>query len=974
MKKIGFKKLIMASFLACCMIAALPAISQKKYHYQTVSGDPLQARIYTLDNGLTVYLSVYKDAPRLQTAIAVRTGSKNDPTDNTGLSHYLEHLMFKGSEHYGTLDYAQESVYLRKIDSLFEVYRVLNDPQQRLDVYKVIDSISTIASRYAIANEYDVMMSALGAKGTNAYTGVEQTVYINDIPSNQLERWLTIEAERFGRPVFRLFHTELETVYEEKNMSLDNDGRKVMEALMSGLYLKHTYGTQTTLGSQEHLKNPSLNALKEYYNSRYVPNNMAIALSGEFDPDVTIRLIDEKFGSFETRPVKPFDVPYEEPIRGPVVKEVVGPDAETMRIGFRLGGYRSNDADVLSIMNMILSNRTAGLIDLNLLQAQKVLSASCFAYVKQDYSSHIFSGSPKQGQSLEEVTELILGQIELVKRGEFPDWMVDAIINDFKMRELRSFESNSARVNMMLNAFIMDVPYEHVAHRLERLSKITKNDIIKFANDNYADNYVIVYKRTGVDQSITKIEKPPITPIEVNRISQSDFVKEVLAREVPKIEPVFLDYKKDIKQSKLEKKIPVNYIQNTENEIFNLYYIFDFGNNHDNRIGLALNYLRYLGTSKYSPTEIQQEFYKLGCSFNVSASDDQIYVSLTGLTPNFETGLSLFEHLLADAQPNDEALANLIGDVLKRRADNKLSKSAILWGALYNYGVFGKESPYTNILSEAALKQLTSQELVGLIKGLGSYEHRILFSGTLSQEQLSKLLAKHHRIPTQFKPSPAEKQFVEKDYSRPQVFVVDYDMKQVELVMLSKSDRFNRANLPAINLFNEYFGSGMSSIVFQELREAKGLAYSAYARYSIPARPDRSHFIMSFIGTQNDKLPEAMGGMSGLINNMPESERSFKTAQESIEERIRTERITKTSILFNYETARKMGYDYDIRKDVFAQVPEMEFNDLKAFQENYLKDKNYNVLVLGNRNQLDMQTLQQYGEVHFLTLEEIFGY
>lgn len=960
--------------LSLLMLAALPVLSQKQFQYRIVEGDPLQARIYTLDNGLTVFLSVYPEAPRIQTAIAVRTGSKNDPTDNTGLSHYLEHLMFKGTENFGTINYAEESVYLHQIDSLFEVYRALSDPQQRLDVYKVIDSISTIASRFAIANEYDVMMSALGAKGTNAYTGVEQTVYINDIPSNQLERWLSIEAERFGHPVFRIFHTELETVYEEKNMSLDNDGRKVMEALMSGLYAKHTYGTQTTLGSQEHLKNPSLRALRDYYNSRYVPNNMAIVLSGEFDPDVVIRLVNDKFGHFKARPVKPFDVPYEEPIRGPVVKEVVGPDAETLRIGFRLSGYRSNDADMLSIMNMILSNRTAGLIDLNLLQAQKVLSASCFAYVKQDYSSHIFSGSPKQGQSLEEVAELILDQIEMVKRGEFADWMVEAIINDFKLRELRSFESNSARVNMMLNAFIMDVPYEHVAHRLDRLSKITKNDIIKFANANYSDNYVIVYKRTGVDESIIKIEKPPITPIEVNRVSQSKFVKDILAREVPKIEPVFLDYNKDINQFVLGKKVPVNYIQNIENEIFNLYYIFNFGNSHDKRLGLALNYLRYLGTSKYSPTEIQQEFYKLGCSFNVSSSDDEVYVSLMGLTPNFEKGLSLFEHLLADAQPNDEALTNLVADVMKRRADNKLSKSAILWGALYNYAVFGEDSPYTNILSEDELKRLTSKELVGLIRGLGSYEHRILFYGTHSEDQLTKLLAKHHSIPSQFKPSPAEKLFTEKDYSRPQVFVVDYDMKQVELVMLSKSDRFNRANLPAINLFNEYFGSGMSSVVFQELREAKGLAYSAYARYSIPSRPDRSHFVMSFIGTQNDKLPEAMGGMSGLINNMPESERSFKTAQESIEERIRTERITKTSILFNYETARKMGYDYDIRQDVFAQVPAMEFADLKDFQEKYLKDKNYNVLVLGNRNQLDMKTLEQYGEIRFLSLEEIFGY
>lgn len=757
-------------------------------------------------------------------------------------------------------------------------------------------------------------------------------------------------------------------------MSLDNDGRKVMEALMQGLYPTHTYGTQTTLGSQEHLKNPSLKSLEEYYDSRYVPNNMAIALSGEFDPDMAIRLIDEKFGALKPRKLVPYDVPVEKPITSPLIREVFGPDAENLRIGFRLKGYQSQDADLLSILNMILNNRSAGLIDLNLVQAQKVLSASCFPYIKQDYSSHIFSGSPKSGQSLEEVGKLILEQIELVKRGEFPDWMVSAIINDLKMRELRSFESNSSRVSTMLNSFVMNMPYEFVANRLERLSRITKDDIVRFARENYGDNYVIVYKRTGVDNSVSKVEKPSITPIEVNRVAQSDFVKKILDTQVPDIEPVFLKYDKDVHLFMLDKKVPVYYIQNVENDIFNLYYIADMGNNNDRRLGLALNYLRYLGTSKYSPSEIQMEFYKLGCSFFISASDDQVYVSLTGLTGNFAQGLELFEHLLADAQPNEEALQNLIADVLKQRNDSKLSKSSILWGALYNYGVYGLDSPFLNILSKDELNSLKAGELVDIIRDLNNYEHRVLYYGTLNQNALAQILAKLHRVPKKLKPIPAEKQFKELETNTNKVFVVDYDMKQVEIVMLSKSDRYRKDNTPSINLFNEYFGRGMSSVVFQELREAKGLAYSAYATYSIPSRPDRSHYITSFIGTQNDKLPEAMSGMIGLLNNMPESERSFNTAREAIEEKIRTERITKSSILFSYERARKLGYNYDIRKDVFAGVQKMNFDDLKAFQEKYLKNKNYHVLVLGNKDQLDMNTLRQYGEVEFLTLEEIFGY
>ena len=211
------KTLLLVLFIA----AFISATAQKTYKYETIPNDPMKVRIYTLDNGLKVYMTVYKDAPRIQTLIAVKTGSKCDPSDNTGLSHYLEHLMFKGTDKYGSLDWAKEKPQLAKIDSMFEVYRKIKDTTLRKKTYHIIDSISGVASHYAIANEYDKMMGAIGAKGSNAFTSVEFTDYIEDIPSSQLETWATVEGERFRNPVFRLFHTELEAVYEEKNMGLD---------------------------------------------------------------------------------------------------------------------------------------------------------------------------------------------------------------------------------------------------------------------------------------------------------------------------------------------------------------------------------------------------------------------------------------------------------------------------------------------------------------------------------------------------------------------------------------------------------------------------------------------------------------------------------------------------------------------------------------------------------------------------------
>ncbi|NTW32381.1 MAG: insulinase family protein, partial [Bacteroidetes bacterium] len=349
------------SVILFCFISDT-AKAQKQYAYKTVTGDPLKARIYTLDNGLSVYMTVYKDAPRIQTYIAVRAGSKNDPSDATGLAHYFEHLMFKGSKSFGSVNYSKEEPFLDQIDSLFEVYRVTKDSSKRLNIYHRIDSVSTLAAQFAIPNEYDKLVGLIGATGTNAYTSNDQTVYVNDIPSNELENWLNIESDRFSNNVIRLFHTELETVYEEKNMTLANDQRKATQALFEGLFNNHPYGTQTTIGTIEHLKSPSIKKIKDYYNKYYVANNMAICLSGDFDPDETIKLIDKYFGTFSKKEIPAFTFKPEESITSPIIKEVEGPDSENINIAFRFKGAGSKDSDILMLLDMILSNSTAGLI------------------------------------------------------------------------------------------------------------------------------------------------------------------------------------------------------------------------------------------------------------------------------------------------------------------------------------------------------------------------------------------------------------------------------------------------------------------------------------------------------------------------------------------------------------------------------------------------------------------------------------
>lgn len=945
----------------------------KVYKYESVPNDPLNARIYKLENGLTVYMTVYKNAPRVQTYIATRAGSKNDPKDATGLAHYLEHMLFKGTDKYGSKDYAKERVELDKIETLYEVYRKTADTTKRKFIYHQIDSVSGYASTLAIANEYDKMLATIGAKGTNAYTWLEQTVYVNDIPSNQLDNWTTIEAERFSNPVLRLFHTELEAVYEEKNRGLDNDGEKSWEALFAGLFPNNTYGSQTTIGTIEHLKNPSLLEIKIYFNTYYVPNNMAICLSGDFDPEETIKLIDKKFGSWKNKPVPVYQPYLEKPIAVPVVKEVLGPDADNIMLGYRFAGANTQDADMLMLLSKILSNGKAGLMDLNLNQKQKVLQAGAFDMEFKDYSSLILTGNPKEGQTLEQLKGLLLEEINNVKKGNFPDWLLSAIITDMKLQETKMYERNSRRADAFVAAFISGIPWNDAVNTIERLSKISKQDIISFTKKNCTDNYVIVYKRTGEDKNVLKVTKPAITPVQVNRNDQSAFVKNIINSPAKDIEPVFLDYQKDIKHLSVKNSIPLLYTENTENKTFGLYYVFDMGTDNNKRLGMAIDYLKYLGTDKYSAEELQQEFYKLGVSFGVYSSPDQIWVYMSGLTENFDKATQLFENLLANAKPDEEALKNLVSDILKKREDAKLDKNEILWGGLSSYGKYGKISPYTNILSNTELQKVTSKELIDITKQLTSFEHDILYYGSSKSEEVQNMLNKNMHLPATLTPVPKAVKYKELEAGS-NVYVVEYDMKQAEIIMLSKDEMYNKDNVPSIRMFNEYFGGGMSSIVFQELRESKALAYSVFADYSISEKKSDPNYVFSYIGTQADKLPEAMAGMMELINNMPESQNNFKACKESILQGIRTERITKEAILFNYKNAQRLGLNYDIRKDVFEKVPGMTFENVKAFESSHVKNKKYTVLVLGKKESLDMKTLEKYGKVNFLSLEDIFGY
>ncbi len=956
-----------------CEDGAAPE-AESKYKYESVPNDPLDARIYTLANGLKVYLTVNKKEPRIQTYVAVRAGSKSDPKETTGLAHYLEHMVFKGSHNIGTINWEAEKVLLDAISDLYEKHRETADPAQKKAIYHQIDSLSHEASKFAVPNEYDKMITSLGAKGTNAYTWVEQTVYVNDIPSNELEKWLMVESERFQTLVLRLFHTELETVYEEFNRGEDSDTRKSWQAMYKGLFPNHPYGTQTTIGEGEHLKNPSMVNIHNYFDKYYVPNNIAICLSGDLDPDATIDLIDQYFGKWQKKDVEPFSFTPDEPLAAVQEINVTGVQPEHVRIGYRLDGAGSKDAIMGKLLGEVLSNGQAGLLDLNVNQKQTVLGASASIVDMVDYSAFMFYGQPRQGQTLQQVKDTLLAQIELVKQGKFDDWLMEACIKNLKLRRMQELESNSSRADYFVSAFTQGRDWKDYIFELDAMSKITKKELVDWTNAKFGNNYVAVYKNFGEDPNRHKVEKPIITPVVMNRDTTSAFFTKFDSLKSDRLEAQFLEYDKLISENALVSGVPVSYIKNDVNGLFSLYYILDMGTDNDKKLGLAIEYLPYLGTDKYTAEDLQKEFFKLGLSFDVFNSRDRIYVTLSGLDESFEEGVKLFEHILTSVQPNDQALADRIDGILKQRSDAKKNKGAILNGGMVNYAKFGENSPYRNVLSEKDLKQLTGAELVEQLKKLTSYKHRIFYFGTQAPKAVVGVLNNYHKTPATLAEYPQPVKFNELDITQNQVYFVHYDMKQTELYLITKGVKFDKNLMAYASIFNEYFGSGLSSIVFQEIREQKALAYSAYSYVSSPRLSSESHYIAAYIGTQADKLGDATSAMITLMNEMPQVDAQFKGAKDAALKQIESSRTIGEAIFWSREAARNRGLDYDLTKEIYAAIGKMDVATLKNFFDTNIKGKSYTFLVLGNRKDVDMNVLKKLGPVKELQLEEIFGY
>ena len=949
-------------------------INAQNYHKETYQNDPMNVIHYTLDNGLQVFMSVNKDVPRIQTYIAVRVGSKNDPSESTGLSHYLEHLMFKGTNHFGTADWGKEQVQLKEIERLYEVYNHTTDPAQRKAIYHLIDSVSYEASKYAIPNEYDKMMSMIGAQNTNAFTSNDMTVYQEDIPSNELERWLMIESDRFANAVFRLFHTELEAVYEEKNMNMAKDSRTAYEKLHEALFPHHPYGTQTTIGTIEHLKNPSLTNINKHYNTYYVPNNYCIAMSGDFDPDQAIKLIDKYFGKLQPKYIPDFTYVKEQPIRTVKVEEVYGLEPANVQIGFRIdAGTGSQDVLLAEMVDAVLMNGSCGIIDENINQKQLAQYAASGVSDMNDYAYFRLIGMPKQGQTLEQLKDLLLQQIEILKSGNWDADLLTAAINNRKLSNMKSLESNTNRAMAMAMAYLAHQNWQDVINETENMSLVTKEDVIDFAKRIFKNNnYVVVYKRQGEQRNVQKVDKPEITPVVMNRDIESGFLKNIKNIKVNPIEPVFVDFNRDMKKGKANGN-EILYVQNTDNGRFQLIYRYNYGRLYDKKAGITNEFLDQLESENRTLSQINRAMYDLACDYSISFGDKYARVSISGLSENMEKAIAIVEDILNNPKISDESVQNSIQDVLKSRNDAK-SRQQTIFSKMQSYVSYGKDNVRKYFVSNDEVKKITAQDVVNQIRTMTSQPQRILYYGDLSLNDLQKVITDKHSVHPAKKPAKMGPDFDRLATKDNKVYFAHYDAKQSLCRQLTTSIPVNRALDPQIELYNEYFGGSMNSIVFQEIREKRSLAYSAAAYYVEPGEKGKCNYNLTHIGTQNDKLIDALEAFTDLMDNMPVSELNFDLAKTALTSQYRTNRTRKMSIINYYLSCEEMGLKAPMDKTNYNAIQKMTMADVVNFNKSYIKGQKRVVVVLGNEKEVDFKGLEKYGKITKLSLEDIFGY
>lgn len=930
---------------------------------------------FTLPNGLNVYLSRNPLEPRFYAQVVINAGGKQDPADATGIAHYLEHMLFKGTTRLGTRDYAQEKVLQDQIVARYEELFTLTDTDARNALLREINDLSVQASAYAIPGELDTLYSKMGAEGLNAYTSNEETVYLVSLPKNRLEQWAMVESERFREPVFRLFQSELETVYEEKNISLDDKDDILREAVNAQVFKKHPYGTQTILGSVEHLKNPSLRKMYAFYNKYYVPNNMALVLSGDIDIAETRQVIEKYFSGWKPADVKPFVPPKEAPIQGVERVNVQYKGEEKVLLAFPTASQSSKDSDALTMIDMLLDSGDVGMIKLNLVQPQKVRAAGSYPMLNKDAGVQYLWAVPRAGESLASAEALLLEQIEQIKQGKIDPEVMQAIALDTEISLKRSLESNRGRAALMSEAFLRGVSVDFLMQRAERLRKLTVKDIVRVANAYFGDNYVAGYRKDA-EFKFPKIAKPQLKKMQLSPDQHSDFANQVEALNPAPVQPEWVNLADTLQASSYAPGVVSYATQNPINDLYNLSLSYDYGSKHYPEFCTVMSELNQAGTANQSAEDVANTFYKLGTKMSFSCGEYGFAMNLSGPDKTMDAAVKLAEEVLWSADLNAERFDARIQNALASRQDEK-KDSRTLRNALRNWVRYGNESLYLTRPSAEELAELSVDAYAPMSQALKQQNFKIYYSGPRAQAKVHELLHKYHQ-PQQIQLpllNPRQRpplELVEHNEAPIKIYFLHNPSAQTSIDLVQAGPQVNPEEKVLVDFYNQYMDGGMGAVMFQEVREARALAYSTFSYYAQGGRLGDEDQMLAYIGTQGDKTVEALTLLIELIRNPPVSTQHFDRARQALENMYRTDRVTFKNVFGTMENWQQWGFANDPRPQFFEQLSQTQLEDMVTFLQERVAKQPLVFTLVGDREKVNLPALKQMAQVEEVNLSQLF--
>ncbi|MFH0893117.1 MAG: insulinase family protein [Bacteroidota bacterium] len=953
-------------FLAGLII--VPSFSQAQKEF----GKQFNLTEYKLQNGLTVILNENHEKPEVFGMVAVRAGSKNDPADATGMAHYQEHMLFKGTTEIGTSNWEKEKIHIDKIFELYDLLGKTTIEEERKKIQQQINDESVKAGEFSIPNEFDKILKSMGGTGMNANTSWDRTVYFNTFPTNQMEKWLDLYSHRFMNPVFRLFQAELEVVYEEKNLYADNFGMSLFEFYLKNFFRKHPYGQQTTIGTLDHLKNPSLTKMYQFFKTYYVANNMALIISGDFNTEEIKPMIEAKFGRLASGNVPEFPVYEEKEFNGREFVEAKMSPVKLGIIGFRTVKAGDNDQVILDVCNRILSNNNqTGLLDkLNL--ENKLLGAQLIGMPLNDYGINLILMIPKiLGQSLEEAEKLVMTEVEKLGKGEFEDWLVDAVKYQLYMEHKTQMESNEDIGILLSETFAQKRPTLDALMYAEQVKKVTKADVIRIAQKYYGKNFLVFYSKMGFPKK-DKLDKPGFKPIIPKADQKSSYVEYFENLPAGKTIEKGILFDQVMQTAILDGDNALYCVKNPLNDIFTLELKFGIGSTRIPRMAHAADIMNYAGTKSMKLYDLKSAFSKIGCEMSISCDADYFIIELSGIEENLEKDLVLLKDLIENPVLEKDKLKNIVeGEQTNRKIEK--SEPDNVAQALFEYVKYKNNSEFVHRLSLSEIKSLNTDTLVADFKKAMTYHVEIHYTGSLPLERVQDILVKNIDFKNSRLPSESPVVRTPEKYSENTIFFID-DKKAVQskIKLLVNGGPYTCAQEPIIDAFNQYFSGDFSGLVLQEIREYRSLAYGAGARYVIPKRQNADAFLSCGVNTQADKTLEALQVFFDLIQKMPEKRDRTENIKNYLEQALQTEYPGFRDLSQRITDWKMRGFTEDPLMQKLKVYKQLTFDDILSFYKKEIQSKSIVIAIVGDKKRIDMKGLAKFGKIVYVKKDKIF--